>query len=103
MMINMHPMYKIAATVSTAEGKEIASGLSDDKLRVPFFLGAFHYGQQEIVQHMMRIWKWPQSREFLEQLQKEIIELRDYEPEMIQWLIYTPAYLRLVAVYIVTP
>lgn len=91
----MHPMYKIARSVSTAEGIEIASGLSSDTLRVPFFLGALHYGQREVVEYMMSIWHWPQTKEFMDLLQQEIRELHDYETELIQWLIYTPAYLRL--------
>jgi hypothetical protein len=78
-------MYNLAANVLPDYGKVIADGLAKDLL-VPFFLGAIHYSQEDIVKYIATTKKLPQTPTFLAALKRECDNLQNFEPEMIGWI-----------------
>lgn len=78
----MHPMFLLANSVSTEYGKVIAMGISYE-LRVPFFLGAINYGQEDLVKYMADM-EW--GSDLIPQLQEICKSLEDYEPDLINWV-----------------
>ena len=78
----MNPLFVLANNVSLDYGKVIASGLSYE-LRIPFFLGAIHYGQEELVKYMTdMVW----DKDIIPHLQAICNTHENYEPELISWI-----------------
>jgi hypothetical protein len=86
MYSSTNPMYILANNVTFQSGVVIADGLAYELL-VPFFLGAIHYGQESLVHYMaQKPCMKMLNAQMVEALYKEIDELANYEPVLIEWL-----------------
>ena len=80
--MNTNPMFILANNVSIESGMVLANGLTYES-RIQFFLGAIHYGQEEIVKYMADM-DW--NNDIIPLLQDICHSLQDYEPHLINWI-----------------